>query len=297
MAEKFTDLFLMFCVDVKDEVEKLCGFDVEIHEVTKNNNIKREALFFTENGRSPLIYLRPYFEINFIKNKETINDIAKQIYEVYKKDRAENKKYDVEKALECWKDHIYLEVINYEKNKDMLKSHPHIRFLDLAITFRLLLYMDESGRSSMPLNEIPDGSNLDEMYNIAKENTLKFFGLFRKNMVDLLVDRSEDIDIPTWIDSSMYVLTNKSFTGGANLIAIPEVLEDVCEKFDVTECYIIPSSTNELIIIYGIDDDFLVESLHNSIKFVNDGYVPDTQILSYNLYQFSMETGLVSIVK
>ena len=106
-------------------------------------------------------------------------------------------------------------------NKDVLELCPHIRFLDLAIVFRLLLYIDESGRASVLFDDIPDNSNLDEMYNIAKENTLKFFGLFRKNVADLLVDRSEDIDIPMWIDSSMYVLTNKTFTGGANLICYP----------------------------------------------------------------------------
>lgn len=35
MAEKFTELFKMFCADVKDEVAKLCGFDVEVRDVTK----------------------------------------------------------------------------------------------------------------------------------------------------------------------------------------------------------------------------------------------------------------------
>lgn len=293
------ELFEMFCEDVRDEVEKLCGCEVEIREVTKNNNVKQEALYFKRDGSSPLIYLRPYFDINFVENKETINDIAKRIYRIYEgceKNRSEKTKYDVENALTNWRNYIYLEVVNYEKNKDMLKSRPHIRFLDLAIVFRLLLYMDEAGRASIQLNEIPHGSNLDEMYNIAKENTLKFFGVVNKNIYDLLSSIDEDIDKPMFIDSSMYVLTNKTSTIGANLIAIPEVLRGVCEEFDIDGCYVIPSSTNELIIIYGIDDVF-VGSMYESIKFINDSYVPDAQILSYNLYRFSVETGLVTIVK
>ena len=296
MAEKLTELFEMFCVDVKDEVEKLCGCEVEIREVTNNNNVKREVLYFKRDGSSPLIYLRPYFDINFVENKETINYIAKQIYEVYEKNRSEKAKYDVENALTNWSDYIYLEVVNYKKNKEMLKSLPHIRFLDLAIVFRLLLHIDEVGRASMRLNEIPHGSNLDEMYNIAKENTLKFFGVVNRNIYDLLASMGEDVDKPIFIDSSMYVLTNKTSTGGANLIAIPEVLNGVCDEFDIDSCYIIPSSTNELIIIYGIDDAF-VGSMYESIKFVNDSCVPGTQILSYNLYRFSAETGLVTIVE
>lgn len=290
------ELFEMFCEDVRDEVEKLCGCEVEIREVTKNNNVKQEALYFKRDGSSPLIYLRPYFDINFIENKETINDITKRIYEVYEKNRSAKAKYDVENVLTNWRDYIYLEVVNYKKNKDMLKSRPHIRFLDLAIVFRLLLHMDEAGRASIQLNEIPHSSNLDEMYNIAKENTLKFFGVVNKNIYDLLSSMNEDIDKPMFIDSSMYVLTNKTFTGGANLIAVPEVLRGVCEEFDIDGCYVILSSTNELIIIYGIDDVF-VGSMYESIKFINDSYVPDSQILSYNLYRFSVETGLVTIVK
>ena len=290
------ELFEMFCEDVRDEVEKLCGCEVEIREVTKNNNVKQEALYFKRDGSSPLIYLRPYFDMNFIENKETINDIAKQIYEVYEKNRSEKAKYDVENALTNWRDYIYLEVVNYEKNKDMLKSRPHIRFLDLAIVFRLLLHMDEAGRASIQLNKIPHGSNLDEMYNIAKENTLKFFGVVNKNIYDLLSSMNEDIDKPIFIDFSMYVLTNKTSTGGANLIAVPEVLKSVCEEFDMDGCYVILSSTNELIIMYGIDSVF-VRSMYESIKSINDSYVPDAQILSYNLYRFSVETGLVTIVK
>lgn len=290
------ELFEMFCEDVRDEVEKLCGCEVEIREVTKNNNVKQEALYFKRDGSSPLIYLRPYFDINFVENKETINDITKRIYEVYEKNRSAKAKYDVENVLTNWRDYIYLEVVNYKKNKDMLKSRPHIRFLDLAIVFRLLLHMDEAGRASIQLNKIPHGSNLDEMYNIAKENTLKFFGVVNKNIYDLLSSMNEDIDKPMFIDSSMYVLTNKTFTGGANLIAVPEVLRGICEEFDIDGCYVILSSTNELIIIYGIDDVF-VGSMYESIKFINDSYVPDAQILSYNLYRFSVETGLVTIVK
>ena len=262
----------------------------------KNNNVKQEALYFKRDGSSPLIYLRPYFDINFVENKETINDITKRIYEVYEKNRSAKAKYDVENVLTNWMDYIYLEVVNYKKNKDMLKSRQHIRFLDLAIVFRLLLHMDEAGRASIQLNKIPHGSNLDEMYNIAKENTLKFFGVVNKNIYDLLSSMNEDIDKPMFIDSSMYVLTNKTFTGGANLIAVPEVLRGVCEEFDIDGCYVILSSTNELIIIYGIDDVF-VGSMYESIKFINDSYVPDAQILSYNLYRFSVETGLVTIVK
>jgi hypothetical protein len=291
------ELFEMFCEDVRDEVEKLCGFDVEVRELTKNNGVKQIGLHFMKEGWSPIIYLRPYFDINFIKNKETINDIANQIYNEYKENKTENKKYDVKKALEFWKDNIYFEVVNYEANKNILELCPHIRFLDLAIVFRVLIWIDESGRASVLLDDIPDNSNLDEMYNVAKENTLKFFGVVNRNIYDLLLSMNKDIGESISIDRSMYVLTNKTFTGGANLIAIPEVLKSVCEKFNVDDYYIILSSTNELIIIYGIDVESLSESLRKSVKHINDTEVPDTQILSYNLYRFSAETGLVTIVK
>lgn len=298
MAEKFTELFKMFCADVKDEVAKLCGFDVEVRDVTKNNGVKRKGLYFGEGRYSPIIYLEPYFDIKFIKNKEAINDIANQIYEIYKENKAETKKYDVENAVEHWKDAIYLEVINYEANKEMLKTRPHIRFLDLAIVFRLLLYIDESGRASVLFDDIPDNSNLDEMYNIAKENTIKFFGILKMDVEKFLADKHiVSIPLPRWRDYSMYLLTNNTHTGGANLVAIPEVLNKFCEKFEIDGCYIIPSSINEVLIIYGSDADSFTESIQRTIKYINDNKVPDTQILSYNLYQFSMETGLVSIVK
>lgn len=45
-----------------------------------------------------------------------------------RKIRLRTNKYDVENAVEHWKDAIYLEVINYEANKDVLELCPHIRF-------------------------------------------------------------------------------------------------------------------------------------------------------------------------
>lgn len=289
-------LFKTFCEVVKDELIKLYDVDVEVIELTKNNGVQQKGLHFMEDGFSPIINLHPYYEINFNKNKETIDDIAKKIYEVYEKNRSEKVKYDVENTITNWRDYIYFEVVNYKKNKEMLKSLPHIRFLDLAIVFRLLLHMDEAGRASIQLHEIPHGSNLDEMYNIAKENTLKFFGVVNQNISNLLSSMNEDVDKSMFIDSSMYVLTNRTSTGGANLIAIPEVLKGVCEEFDIDGCFIIPSSIDELIIIYGIDDVF-VGPMYESIKFINDSHVPATQRLSYNLYHFSVETGLVTIVE
>lgn len=291
-------LFEMFCEDVRDEVAKLCDFDVEVRELTKNNGVKQKGLYFMVAGYSPVIYLDPYFDINFIKNKETINDIANQIYEVYRENKSGDKKYDIENAVKHWKDAIYLEVVNYEANKEMLKTLPYIRFLDLAIVFRLLLYMDESGRASVLFDDIPDNSNLDEMYNIAKENTLKFFGVFKMDIEKYLANGDTNfIPFPKWSDYSMYVLTNDTYTGGANLIAIPEVLKGICEELEIDGYYIVPSSTNEVIIIYGSDADSMTESIRSSIKDINNTEVPDTKILSDNLYHFSIETGLVSIVR
>ncbi len=291
-------LFEMFCEDVRDEVAKLCDFDVEVRELTKNNGVKQKGLYFMVAGYSPVIYLDPYFDVNFIKNKETINDIANQIYEVYKKNKAENKKYDVKKAFEHWKDTVFLEVVNCEANEDMLEICPHIRFLDLAIVFRALIWIDESGRASVLFDDIPDNSNLDEMYNIAKENTLKFFGVFKMDMEKFLADRDSNvIPFSKWGDYSMYVLTNNTYTGGANLIAIPEVLKGICKELEIDGCYIVPSSINEVFIIYGSDADSMTESIRSTIEHINNTEIPDAQILSYNLYRFSMETGLVTIVE
>ena len=81
------------------------------------------------------------------------------------------------------------------------------------------------------------------------------------------------------------------------MIAIPEVLKGICEELEIDGCYIVPSSINEVIIIYGSDADSMTESIRSTIEHINNTEIPDAQMLSYNLYRFSVETGLVTIVE
>jgi len=78
MAEKFTELFKMFCADVKDEVAKLCGFDVEVRDVTKNNGVKRKGLYFGE-GNWTEISKEEYYERK--ERQITAADISREIKE------------------------------------------------------------------------------------------------------------------------------------------------------------------------------------------------------------------------
>ena len=34
---------------------------------------------------------------------------------------------------------VFLEVVNYEHNKELLKTIPHRRFLDLAVCYRIMI--------------------------------------------------------------------------------------------------------------------------------------------------------------
>ena len=89
-------------------------------------------------------------QIAFIKeqyqNGKSLSCIHEDIMLSYQKN-APIKNIDISFFTEFkqLKDRIIFKLINYERNKELLSKVPHIRYLDLAIVFYLLLETTEKG--------------------------------------------------------------------------------------------------------------------------------------------------------
>ena len=200
---------------------------------------------------------------------------------------------------------VVLQALSRKRNRQMLKVHPHISFLDLAGIFRVPVgpYRKNSLNTALITNQIIDdlGLTVDELAEAARRNTLaKFgtqFGAAHEIALCALTGRScWSLDEATMSEPGLYTLTNEIQINGAALMLIPEILEKIGEKAGM-DYYILPSSIHEVLI--SKDDGLLMAKELKEIVYKNNRMevvVKQEDVLSDNVYFYSRKRKELKIV-
>lgn len=324
--------FKKFAEEVKKGLEvlikdKISDGKVILRKVRKNNNVKMVAVSIVKEGEKamPTIYLKEYYKR--YNDGASIEVLCQEIYEVYEQGIAHFNKYiDVEKLLnyEMVKDHIYYKLINYEKNRIMLKEHPHIRFLDMAIVFYVMVNSYEDGQATALIHNvhlINWNVTSEDIKELAFENTWREQKPVIRKMEDIvseliMEDIIDDDDIleeeicyggytyseirdkvreqidnaREFEDMRMFVLTNESRINGATCITYPGILEKFGNKLN-DDFYVIPSSIHEVILVPKAQ--WKKERFDDMVKDVNSTELDPVEILSDHAYLYNRKTGML----
>lgn len=300
---------------LKKEVQKLCpeGIKVEMQEMGKNNGVVKQGMIIEEKGNkiSPAFYLEPYL-MNMEEGNHSIEETANAIYEVYQKHHKE--KSDIASAfgnVEWVKEKIIYQLINLEKNQDILKSMPYrIIGEDLAVVCALLLKKGSSGVMTVKINREHVklwGMNEEELWALAEINTPKCFPVTMKSIEEVMVDIlktqieaqgivfDEQVVSKLFDDeksqadtrkshSPMYVLSNQSGIWGASVILYPGVLRESAKKLG-GDLLVLPSSIHETIIVRQ-EDRLEYDKMTEMVKEINQKEVLPEEVLSDSVYLY-----------
>lgn len=124
---------------------------IQVLSEVRNNGILVDTLVIhlKDHPLSPVIPVRPYYENykkggNIEKIMEKIaSDFLAGLYQPY------TVPFGHLKDFEAVKDDIFIRAVNYERNRVVLASCPHVRKLDLALTFRVRFFQGSDGLSSL----------------------------------------------------------------------------------------------------------------------------------------------------
>lgn len=187
-------------------------------------------------------------------------------------------------------ENVVLQALSRKRNRQMLKVHPHIQFLDLAGIFRVPVGAWEKNSLSTALitNEIVEKLDLstDELAEAARQNTVDKFGIELINTLRMalcsLLHRPctpEPFETAEMSDFGLYTLTNTARINGAALMLIPGVLEQLGEKAGM-DYFVLPSSIHE-VLIAGDDGLVTVKMLKELIYEGNrkEGIIKDEDVL------------------
>ncbi len=291
--------FKAFIDEVVNELpDYLLRYDIDkiqVEDVCKNNGVVYTGIIISvkNENMSPNVYMNYYYEL--YKNGKSIEDITKDIVREYEKAREEMLAEGIiAPNKDDYAKKVFLRLVNYEKNKEQLKDCPFIIYHDLAITIRYLVKQDKDGIASALITnrELKEwGISKEEIYCIAKENTLKLFPPVLKRLDIMLKEMNCAENV---IDGTkLYILTNKAGVNGATSM----IYEDIIKAFAVehsTDVYILPSSIHEVLLLpheEGMDKNEIEEM----VREINTYVVSKMEYLSDNVYKYDFKELCVKI--
>lgn len=138
----------------KEQEKKFEGrLAIEVERVKENNGVLVTGLAGKkpEDKEGIMVYLDSYYDA--YKEGVELEQLSADIYDMF--NTYEKPDFPLEGLgdFEQVKDKIFYKLVNYDKNLEMLKEVPHVPYLDLALTFHVLVGRDETGQSICPVRQ------------------------------------------------------------------------------------------------------------------------------------------------
>ena len=273
---------------VKKEVEYRVDGLVSIQQITKNNGLELDGLTILAAGVnvSPTIYLNYYYD-KFLQHG--LDAVVKEILEVYEQNKPKEA-IDLSFFTDVHRVHnkIKMKLVNYERNKELLKKVPHVKFLDLAIIFYVELANTEEGLATILIyNHHMAYWNFttETLYELANENMLGDFRLesIFESIIDAFDEEQKEMLMAAKDMFRMQILTNKAKMYGAIGMLQTCILQEYMKRYNTEKLIIIPSSVHEVLLIpyeQGVD----MEEMKALVKEVNATQLLPEEVLSDNVY-------------
>lgn len=182
---------------------------------------------------------------------------------------------------ECIKDKLIVELVNKDKNAELLETLVHREYLsDLVVVCRIVLDNHHSALVTKYLFEEWEISE-DELFKDAYYNTPKKSGFELRRT-------GEDMGMP----DSVLVLTNDNHIFGAAGMLYPDNLK-TAEELLGGDFYLLPASIHEMFLIDTAGRD--IEGLKDFVKFANTVLIAPEEYLSDNIFYYDRTSGEVSV--
>ena len=174
-------------------------------------------------------------------------------------------------------DRIVSNLINTERNKELLKKVPHMDYYGMSVIYRVIAAMGENGISSaIVTNEMLEGTGLglEDLKQVAGPNTRAMFPF------KLYEGTSDD----------MYVVTNEECYFGAMSMFYREEMQNLARRIG-GDFFIMPTSVHEFFAVSVETTD--PEDLIRMLAAGNEEITPPSEQLSNSIYRYLAKEGVI----
>lgn len=300
----------LFCEEVVKCIRNMVdeNVSVDVNKVCKNNGISLYGIVIRYGNEqcSPNIYMEGYLQ-KYQTEQVSLGEIAGEI--LSKREKLEHEKLEPVSDLR-WdniKDKVFCRLVNREMNAERLVNIPHMQYLDLVVTCRLLHYNDNVGIASSEIsyNELDViGVTEEELFEQATQNTERLFPAEFKPLVSVMEKMMREKDVSDELIKevldfedlgdkiNMYILSNKMGINGAATMLYTDMLKNIATQLKTESLYLLPSSVHEWMILPEWDD---VGYLKEMVADANRTAVAEIDLLSYHVYRYDRNTDMVEI--
>ncbi len=268
-------------------------------------NCEVDGVTFRKEGSNiaPCIYIQNYYEMyeRVGSLDMVVGEAAKLLY-----DRRDGLGVEAPKITPGQFDgKIIFQIINTERNKNLLETMPHREIEDLSVIYRALVGdKDDIIGSILITDSIAKDLDLTEeqLYAQAHENTKELMKPCVKTMEEVLCKlmgaspiADEVIDKETGKfkeESGLYIVSNSKGIMGASSVLYDDVLQGLAEKLD-DNLVVLPSSLHECIALAA--SGATLDNLKSIVHEVNTTQVEVADLLSDNVYVYDKDARTLSI--
>ncbi len=271
--------------------EKYRSYSVELMRVNKINE-SLDAFCLVDKSRdvgsSPVVYFKDMY--SYYRSCMNMDSTLKWAGGIITEGLDMVGKGSV--SLNDIRDNTVLVLINAEKNRELLKTVPHVRFLDLAFIFRWIVSINEHSFTGAIINSSLNNFDLttEELFELAKKNTRRLLPPAVRTLNSALTSAGAPEDMFNGCELPVLVLSNRYGVEGAAAIVFEDVLGEI-RKFFGDNFYIMPASVNEVMVVpvsLG-----RAEVFRDMVREINRGIVAERDRLNDSLYLYDGEIRMI----
>lgn len=314
-------IFMRTYEDFKELLIKkvTASFDASVDEIYRSNRSEPSTSLVIKTGTNIGITIyaedlyKEYAEHSTSDMEEVVDAVVKSIrnrlQEISEHPQNNARVSELVEKLQNFdevKDIVFPVLLNMEKNAACIAKNKRVHVPctfdpDLTICF----YITQKN----PLGDNPDAFgnvfinasllekwnvSVGTLYQVALENLSK--NVTSESMMDLVIRLCPwmDEDMAAAVDAApMYVVTNNTQHYGAAAVLNGDLMSDICQKLGVDRLCIFPCSIHEMIVApaYGTELPD-TEELYSMVEDINATAVAECDVLTTNVYTYSVNDGL-----
>lgn len=298
---------------IKDAIKREMGKrypEGKVMETTviKNNTSKVGISIKLPNIKvTPVVYVDDMYD--YYNNVNDLDDTLNKAISLIESsiNSIENTKLDdtVSNLIGDIKGNVFPRLVNTKTNEVMLKNTPHREFLDMSIVYYIEQYNDElSAIEGIRItNELMQSENLseEELYHNSMKNMLEKEKSRLIPMIKVIMSiqfgiplRETEISESDFSDGDFIMLSNERGINGSRRLLDTRALIKASEIAE-SDLYILPSSTQEVLIVSVNEINASPSELKNMVREVNISEVSKEERLTDNVYIFRRDTRTIEI--
>ena len=207
--------------------------------------------------------------------------------------------FDVEFLMdyEDMKTMLTVDMVNTQRNAEMLKDVPHKEYEDISMVYRIQVMEREEGVGSILVtNKLLERCGIDpeQLHNDALENAHVIRPARMQTLFQALGSLGDEIDgMPSEAAPQMYVVSTEDMVKGAAAIFYPGMM-DACTRSIRQDYFIIPSSVHEVLLVPD-NTGVTAAELQDMVRSVNSIEVAREEQLSDHVYHYDSKEHLFEL--